>query len=84
MQEIASGVGDEEQDAEDELKTLLGKEVYEKMYLKIKSDLKRESGEEVDKLKFKKLIADYKKFKKNNVRHFKLNSASEQKAYGKR
>ena len=82
MQDIASGADDEEQNVEDELKNLLGKEMYEKLYLKIKSEFKKESVEEKDRMKFKKLITEYKKFKRNKVQHFKFNSASEELPFG--
>ena len=90
MEAIASDADDyEDQDVEEELNSLLGKEMYKKFYKKIKSDLRKvgkcssdHEGEQVDKMKFKKLIAEYKNFKRNNVQHFKFNPASEQKAYG--
>ena len=40
------------------------------------------TGEEVDRTKFQKLIAEYKKFKKNHVQHFRFDSASKQTAFG--
>ena len=39
-------------------------------------------GEEVDKMKFQKLIAEYKNFKRNNVQHFRFDSESNQTAFG--
>ena len=68
---------------EDLLKTLL--------YLKkeLKSD-KREvrkiatgqKGDEVDRKKYKMLISEYKKFKTENVKHFRFNSAANLSTYG--
>ena len=40
-------------------------------------------GERVDKMKFQKLISEYKRFKKNRVQHFIFNSAATQTAFGK-
>ena len=40
----------------------------------LKSD-GEEKGEEVDKEKYKMLIAEYRKFKEKNVKHFRFNSA---------
>ena len=63
MYEIASGADEEEQKVENELKSLLGNEMYEKLYLNIKSEFKKESVKEKDRIKFKKLItAEYKNF----------------------
>ena len=67
-------------------------DLYKKFYRKIVKDLEKNGrlikgssdgvGEEVDKMKFKKLITDYKDFKRNNVRHFKFNSASDETSFG--
>ena len=40
-----------------------------------------EKGEEMDKEKFKMLIAEYRKFKTKNVRHFRFNSG--ENSFGK-
>ena len=40
------------------------------------------TGEELDRMKFQSLIAEYKNFKRNNVQHFRFNSASKQTAFG--
>ena len=66
-------------------------ELYRKFYRKIEKDLKRrgllnrEDSVDMkgqDRKKFNKLIQDYKKFKRNNVQHFKFNSASEETSFG--
>ena len=67
-------------------------ELYKELYAKLMKDFERKmevtkgdktkSGEEVDKLKFQKLIAEYKNFKRNNVQHFRFNSESNQTAFG--
>ena len=57
------------------------------------NDLKREvelikagvskKGEEMDKEKFLRLVAEYKKFKENNVQHFRFSSAENLSKFGK-
>ena len=42
-----------------------------------------EKGEELDKEKYKMLIAEYRKFKRDNVKHFRFNSAESSSAFGK-
>ena len=69
---------------EDLLKTLL--------YLKkeLKSDKREvmkiatgEKGDEVDKVKYKMLVSEYKKFKTKSVKHFKFSSAANLILFGK-
>ena len=43
----------------------------------------QEKGEELDKEKYKMLIAEYRKFKRENVRHFRFNSGENSSAFGK-
>ena len=40
-------------------------------------------GEELDKEKYLKLIAEYKNFKKKNVQHFRFSSAANLSNFGK-
>ena len=42
-----------------------------------------QTGEELDKAKFKKLISEYKKFKVENVRHFRFHSNAASSMFGK-
>ena len=42
-----------------------------------------EKGEELDKEKYKMLIAEYRKFKTKNVRHYRFNSGENSSAFGK-
>ena len=42
-----------------------------------------EKGEELDKEKYKMLIAEYRKFKRKNVRHFRFNSGGNSSVFGK-
>ena len=66
--------------------------LYRDLYVKLKNDLeekmqltkgeRHKKGEEVDRMKFQGLIAEYKNFKRNFVRHFKFNSASNHTAFG--
>ena len=41
-----------------------------------------QSGDEVDRKKYKMLISEYKKFKTKNVKHFRFNSAANMSTYG--
>ena len=41
-----------------------------------------EKGEELDKEKYKQLVTEYRKFKNNNVRHFRLNPEVNTSAFG--
>ena len=43
----------------------------------------QEKGEELDKEKYKMLIAEYRKFKTKNVNHFRFNSAKPSSTFGK-
>ena len=40
-------------------------------------------GEELDRKKYKMLITEYRKFKTNNVKHFRFNSAANISKFGK-
>ena len=42
-----------------------------------------EKGEQLDKEKYKMMIAEYRKFKTKNVKHFKYNSEEISSAFGK-
>ena len=44
---------------------------------------KRNMAVEMDKEKFKELISEYKKFKTENVRHFKFHSDASSSVFGK-
>ena len=45
--------------------------------------LKRGSHEELEKEKYRMLIAEYRKFKTKNVKHIRLNSAENSSSFGK-
>ena len=66
----------------------LEENLYRELYAKLKNDFemkiqKPKTGEEVDRMKFQRLIAEYKKFKRNHVQHFRFNSSSNHSAFGK-
>ena len=42
-----------------------------------------QNGAELDRKKFKKLVSEYKNFKKKNCRHFRFNSAANATKFGK-
>ena len=87
---IEEEMGDEE--AEEAVETEFRGKNDEKL-LKRLADLERkmnlvegalgEKGEEMDKEKYKMLIAEYRKFKTKNVRHFRFNSGENTSAFGK-
>ena len=48
------------------------------------ADLERNTkGEEMDKEKYKMLIAEYRKFKTKILKHFRFNSAADSSSFGK-
>ena len=49
----------------------------------LKSSSGEEKGEELDKKKYKMMIAEYRKFKTKSVKHFRFNSAENSSAFGK-
>ena len=49
----------------------------------LKKGNKKNMAEEMDKEKFKKLLYEYKKFKMENVRHFRFNPNPSLSAFGK-
>ena len=63
----------------------LEKEIYQRLInLERKMDCRNaEKGEEMDKKKFKMLIKEYQKFKVNNTRHVRFNSASNSTNFGR-
>ena len=48
----------------------------------LKSSSSGKKGEELDKEKYKMMIAEYRKFKTKNVKHFRFNSAENSSAFG--
>ena len=83
--------GDEAEAAvERMMKEEVGEELAKLVYKQL-ADLKKklmknsgqEKGEELDKEKYKMLIAEYRKFKRENVKHFRFNSAENSSSFGK-
>ena len=54
-----------------------------KTEMKLLKSSGQEKGEELDKEKYKMLIAEYRKFKRENVKHFRFNSGENSSAFGK-
>ena len=78
-------VKETEEADEEAVETESGGIVFEelKKLRKRVSDLERNrKGEELDKEKYKMLIAEYRKFKSNNVRHFKFSSDENVEHFG--
>ena len=55
---------------------------YDDLERKVKL-MEGKTGEEMDREKFEKLIAEYKKFKKDNVRHFRFHPCATSSMFGK-
>ena len=70
---------------DEELRKEYNYEIYAKLERKIMlmKGNKKDIAEEMDKEKFKKLIYEYKKFKMENVRHFRFNPNPSLSAFGK-
>ena len=91
---IEEDVEDDEAEAavERKMKEEVGEELAKLVYRQL-ADLKKEmklmkssgqeKGEELDKEKYKMLIAEYRKFKTENIRHFRFNSGENSSAFGK-
>ena len=88
---IEEDVEDDEAEAvvERKLEGEVGEELAKvyKQLAELKKEVKlnsgQEKGEELDKEKYKMLIAEYRKFKRENVKHFRFNSGENSSAFGK-
>ena len=90
---IEEGVEDEEakESVERRIKGDVGEELskFYKRFADLEKEVKmlkssgQERGEEEDKEKYKMLVAEYKKFKTKNVKHFRFNSAENSSSFGK-
>ena len=68
----------------EELVKLVYKQLADlKTEMKLLKSSGQEKGEELDKEKYKMLIAEYRKFKRENVKHFWFNSGESMGAFGK-
>ena len=70
---------------DEELRKEYNYEIYAKLERKIMlmKDNKKDMAEEMDKEKFKELISEYKKFKMENVRHFRFHPDASSNVFGK-
>ena len=66
---------------EGEVRKEVRREVMKMMKLMMEGN-KVKSEEEVDRQKFKKIIAKYKQFKKENVKHFRFHSKATTTTFG--
>ena len=90
---IEEEIEDEESEAavESKFKGENGEELnkFFRRFADLEKEMKRmkcsgeENGEELDKEKFKMLVAEYRKFKTKNVKHFRFNSAENSSSFGK-
>ena len=79
-----------EEEAELDFTNKDGAEMYKEMYKrlmenmvrKVAEQMKGKMEEEIDRKKYRQLISEYIKFKRNHVRHFKFNSALNSTMFG--
>ena len=88
MEDESDDVDYDEEIGEEVLDTKIVKRItkMEIMYNDLKKEMdlmKGKKGEELDKEKFLKLIAEYKNFKKKNVQHFRFSSVANLSNFGK-
>ena len=57
--------------------------VYQNLKKKIEMNKGGKKGDELDRQKLKKLMSEYKQFKKNQVKHFRFDSAAHSTSFGK-
>ena len=86
---------DEEEEIEKNLKGLLNEDLYNSVtemkliYKLLRKELKLQKGNavkkvaEMDKEKYLRLISEFRKFKMNNVQHFRFNSAANSTNFSK-
>ena len=68
----------------DELAKLLYRQLAGlKREMKLLKSNGQEKGEALDTEKYKMLIAEYRKFKRENVKHFRFNLAENSSSFGK-
>ena len=68
----------------EELKKM--KKMQKLMYKSLMKEMEEsfgKRGDELDRKKYVKLLSEYKRFKKNNVRHFRFNSEANLAMFGK-
>ena len=76
-----------EDEVERKLTGMYGEEMTLLVYKNLKEEIEKnkvgKKGDELDGQKFKKLISEYKQFKKNQVQQFRFDSAANATTYGK-
>ena len=79
----------EEEPVEDEVEKKLSDMYTPESTMLVYESLKREmieeanKGDNLDRKKLKKLISEYKQFKKNQVQHFRFDSAAHSTSFGR-
>ena len=56
---------------------------WEEMGDLVQDEWRMGRGKEIDRDKFKEMVLEYKRFKKENMRHFRFNAAGDSPAFGK-
>ena len=89
IEEMEDGEAEEDLEKEFEGKVDENMNKLQKRLVDLEREMKlmkssgQEKGEELDKEKYKLLIAEYRKFKTKNVKHFRFNSAENSSSFGK-
>ena len=84
---LFNGEGDNGEESEDMHKQVRNADLLS-MYKSLKKEMSMlkeslgKNGKEVDREKYLTLVSEYKRFKRNNVRHFRFNSASSMTQFG--
>ena len=85
-------VEDENEEATTDFQGMVGSELHMEMFNRLKDDLKKEmelmkntigkKGEELDKKKYKRLVSEYRNFRKQIVQHLRFNDAADSSKFG--
>lgn len=89
VENIVEAMGEEpvEDEVEKKLSGLFVDELFMLVYKNLKKEIETlkggKKGDELDRQKLKKLMSEYKQFKKNQVQHFRFDSATGPQDFGK-
>ena len=79
---------EEQEQVEVKFNNVFEEEFFAKIMNEVEKRMERmkgtsdKKGEELDKVKFQKMISEYKKFKMNSVKHLRFNSAGKGAKFG--
>ena len=91
VENVVEAMGEGPVEDEVEVEKKLNGVFMDEMFMLVYKNLKREiemlkggkKGDELDRQKLKKLMSEYKQFKKNQVHHFRFDSAAHSASFGK-